>query len=96
MNNMLSTALSRLRPANMRTVHGLRHTHPRGCLGLSVSSAECVEELLADPWMCRETGAGMDAPQDMPTGSIKAFFGDNGYGQQTRFFGLCQRTTGRK
>ena len=63
----------------------------------SVASVECVEELLIDSWYARESGAGMDAPCDLPVGSVKAFFTDtNGNKQYTVAFGFCQRTTTRK
>lgn len=74
-----------IRPANMRITTGLHGT-------LTVSAAFCVEELLADPDMVRETGAGMDAPDWMPAGSIKAFFAPP---EMKKLIGFCQREVKR-
>lgn len=82
-----------IRPANMRRTHGLQTKDGR--FSLSVSSTAYAEERLSDPWMCRESGTGMDAPGDIPTGSVKAFFGNDGNNNYTRCFGFCQRTTER-
>ena len=76
-----------MRPANMRITHGLR-------FNLSVSNVECVEDKLINPWMVRETGAGMDAPAELPTGSVKAFFTELSGGRK-HCFGFTQRTTPR-
>lgn len=81
-----------IRPANMRVTHGIRNFR-RLIVDLSVSAVECVEETLADPLMVRESGSGMDAPEDIPTGSVKAFFSEKG--ESKYCFGFCQRTTTR-
>jgi hypothetical protein len=86
------------RPANMRTVHGIRcdvfnddGVHREGP-AYSVSVAQCVEETLVDGQFVRISGGGMDAPNDIPLGSVKAMFDCDG---RTRT-GLCQRTYKRK
>jgi len=79
-----------IRPANMRTSHGLR---PVLIVSMSVSSAMCIEDELADPLMVRESGAGMDAPEEIPVGSVKAFFSEVRGSKYC--FGFCQRTTTR-
>lgn len=89
------------RPANMRLTHGLRYPHVdylnRVGMPYSVASVECVEDLLIDSWYARESGAGMDAPPELPIGSVKAFFTDtNGNKQYNVAFGFCQRTVTRK
>lgn len=80
-----------IRPANMRRTRGLQTKDGRFCL--SVSSVACVEESLVDPWGIREGGAGMDAPEDIPTGSVKAFFTESNGSKYC--IGFCQRTTPR-
>lgn len=92
---------SGVRPANMRRTHGLRYIHSdylmRSSMPHSAASVGCVEELLIDPWYARESGAGMDAPCDIPVGSVKAFFTDiNRDHIYNTAFGFCQRTTARK
>jgi hypothetical protein len=86
------------RPANMRTVHGVRidgefrrDTH-------SVSCVQCVEDHLLDAQFVRESGGGMDAPEELPLGSVKAVFWDesNGASTYSRLTGLCQRTYRRR
>jgi hypothetical protein len=87
------------RPANMRTVHGVRidgefrrDTH-------SVSCVQCVEDRLLDAQFVRESGGGMDAPEDLPLGSVKAMFWDESTGISSsypRLTGLCQRTYRRR
>lgn len=81
-----------IRPANMRTAHGLRSL---GQFSLSVSAAHVTEDTLADPHGVAASGSGLDAPEDLPTGSVKAFFTDHGTGQFRHVFGFCQRTTRR-
>lgn len=77
-----------IRPANMRLTRGLRVAN--GKTTYSTPTAMCVEGRYFDAWGCASTGAGMDAPEDIPTGSVKAFFENDGNG--TRCFGFCQRT----
>lgn len=78
-----------IRPANMHLTHGLRGS----IVDMSVSAASCIEDTLADSQMVRESGAGMDAPEDLPVGSVKAFFNES---NGSKFcFGFCQRTTSR-
>ncbi|PTE02674.1 hypothetical protein [Pandoraea apista] len=78
------------RPANMRTVHGIRHEN-RHIQSYSVSCVECVEDRLLDESFVRISGAGMDAPDDLPIGSVKACFSDIGY-PTYRLTGIIQRT----
>lgn len=82
-----------IRPANSRITHGLRL--PDGCCNvpLSVSATEWAEDRLVDPGMVCESGAGMDAPCEIPTSSLKAFFTENNGSKYC--FGFCQRTTKR-
>jgi hypothetical protein len=86
------------RPANMRTVHGIRSdvTNYDGSYredrAHSVSVALCVEETLLDGQFVRISGGGMDAPEDLPLGSVKAMFDCDG---RTRT-GICQRTYKRR
>lgn len=80
--------LPAIRPANMRTSHGLHD--PKYRYGYSVSSVQCVEEILADNHDVRVSGGGMDAPEEIPTCSVKACFWDG------RLTGLIQRTTSRE
>lgn len=82
-----------IRPANMRVTHGLHAA--RSVIDLSVASAACVEGRLSDPFMVRESGAGMDAPEEIPTGSVKAFFAAVDINDAKYCFGQCQRTMGR-
>ena len=89
-----------IRPANMRTVHGIMNPNePSGMFTRkrgehSVSAVMVTEEVLADPLQCSATGSGMDAPEDLPTGSVKAFFKETCNSKVA--FGFCQRTTARK
>ena len=74
-----------IRPSNMRTAHsllggGTTHT-------LSVSAVACVEELHTDPYGAAVSGSGMDAPDLMPAGSVKAFPSYLG----VHAVGFCQR-----
>jgi hypothetical protein len=79
-----------IRPANMRTVHGIRiEGNPR--LGYSVSAVRCVEDKLVDDHYVRVTGGGLDAPEDLPIGSVKVMFDSDG----RRVTGICQRTSRR-
>lgn len=82
----------KIRPANMRTSHGLRGNNISG--QMSVSSVACVEDVLADPYQARESGAGMDAPSNMPAGSVKAFFSERNGAKH--YCGFCQRTAERE
>ncbi|MCA8324063.1 hypothetical protein [Burkholderia cepacia] len=80
--------LPAIRPANMRTAHGLRD--PKYRHGSSVSCVWCLEETHADNHNVRLSGGGMDAPEDIPIGSVKACFWER------QLTGLIQRTTGRE
>ena len=71
-----------IRPSNTRTVHGLRGAF----LGQSSSSAAEFADCLADVSNAAITGGGMDAPDLMPAGSVKAFRHESG-----RCIGWCQR-----
>lgn len=88
---------SSIRPANMRTTHGIRGEQ-ESRWHYSVSAVRCVEETLADDQFVRESGGGMDAPEDIPVGSVKAFFNWQEPGVSGRYvaFGFCQRTARRK
>lgn len=81
----LQDLVRQIRPANMHVVHGFR----RDCDGwnYSVSAAECVEGTLADPNHFRETGSGMDAPDEIPCGSVKAWFDTYTPGRLSRLIG---------
>jgi hypothetical protein len=86
------------RPANMRTVHGIRNDDEYRRTGdHSVSCVECVENYLFDGHFVRESGGGLDAPEDLPRGSVKAMFVDetNGVSSFKRMTGICQRTYAR-
>lgn len=81
----LAKMQAEIRPTNMRMCHGLRG----GCWGeISTSATECMDAC-ADPWMARESGSGMDAPDRSPAGSVKAFVDP----VNARALGLCQRDT---
>lgn len=80
--------LPAIRPANMRTSHGMHD--PKYRHGYSVSAAWCVEETHADDHNVRVSGGGMDAPEEIPVGSVKACFWDG------RLTGLIQRTVSRE
>lgn len=85
-----------IRPANMRTVHHVRYCEERPYLraGYSVSAVQCVETTHIDPFNTAASGSGMDAPEHLPVGSIKAFFdGDDLSGWHC--IGFCQRTVER-
>lgn len=75
-----------IRPSNMRTVHRLRLSG-QGIGEHSTSAAQCAEDSLADPWGARASGGGMDAPDELPAGSVKAFVGMH----SSRAIGFCQR-----
>jgi len=85
-----------IRPANMRTVHGIRDEEGSRWQ-YSVSVVQCVEETLHDGQLVRISGGGMDAPEDLPTGSVKAFFSWHDSGLSGHYFatGFCQRTAAR-
>jgi hypothetical protein len=96
--NKIKREALRFRPANMRTVHGIRcdvfnddGEHREGH-SYSVSCVQCVEETLVDGQFVRISGGGLDAPNDIPLGSVKTTFDWDGV---TRT-GLCQRTYERK
>jgi hypothetical protein len=75
------------RPANMRTVHGIRDDDEfRRSGDHSVSCVRCAEDRLIDGQFVRESGGGMDAPEDLPLGSVKALL------DERRLIGVCQRT----
>ena len=82
-----------IRPANPRTVHGLRSSR----LGaISVSAGAAFEDTHADPFGYRLTGMGMDAPEDIPLGSLKAGFAHPFPGSPSKLCVFqCQRTKGR-
>lgn len=84
------------RPANMLTVHGIRDEGEiRNGFGRhSVSCVQCIEAMLHDGYFVRISGGGMDAPEDLPLGSVKAMFFDDHNGRKQRT-GLCQRTYSR-
>lgn len=90
---ILMDMVARIRPANMRSTHGLRMENSK--LTYSTPAVLCVEGRFCDTWDCAHTGSGMDAPEDIPTGSVKAFFENNGSNNYTRCFGFCQRTVRR-
>ena len=71
-----------IRPSNTRTVHGLRGAF----LEQSSCSAAEFADHLADVSSAAVSGGGMDAPDLMPAGSIKAFRNKSG-----RCVGWCQR-----
>ena len=81
----LAKMVAAIRPSNMRMCHGLRGG---GWDQISTTATECMD-LCADPWMARESGSGMDAPDRSPAGSVKAFIAPVG----NRALGLCQRDT---
>lgn len=81
-----------IRPANMRITHGLQFPGANR-IAMSVSAVECIEDSLADPQQARESGAGMDAPEQLPTASLKAFFQE--IGLSLSCIGICQRTVQR-
>jgi hypothetical protein len=83
-----------IRPANMRTTHGVRHPCPKVLRGYSVSAVQCVEDILLDHFATAISGSGMDAPVNLPVGSVKAFFNITP-GDALIAFGFCQRTTVR-
>jgi hypothetical protein len=74
-----------IRPANMRTVRGIAG-------GYSVSAVRCVEDIHLDHYGTAASGSGMDAPDDLPAGSIKAWFNPP---EMARYIGHCQRTVTR-
>lgn len=89
----------KIRPANMRTVHGIRHPEPSPRnRPYSVSTVQCMENRTLDHLQIRETGAGMDAPEDLPVGSVKAFFDCTIHGLCPVIvnIGHCQRTVSRE
>lgn len=77
--------IAKIRPSNMRITTGLR-------VVISVSAAECVEETLSDPNLVRESGSGMDAPEWIPAGSVKAWFEPP---RMRNLIGFCQREVKR-
>lgn len=80
--------VSLIRPAHMRTTHGIGS----GGGDYSVSAVMVIEDVLLDHFGTASSGSGMDAPEDLPIGSIKAFF----YPPEMRqCFGFCQRTITR-
>lgn len=72
----------------MRTAHGL--CDPKYRHGYSVSCVRCLEETHADDHNVRTSGGGMDAPEEIPTGSVKACFWER------QLTGLIQRTISRE
>ena len=71
-----------IRPSNTRTVHGLRGA----VTWQNSSSAAEFADHLVDICDAVITGGGMDAPDLMPAGSVKAFRHESG-----RCIGWCQR-----
>ena len=61
--------IASIRPSNTRTVHGLRSAVP----WQNSSSAAEFADYLVDVSNAAITGGGMDAPDLMPAGSVKAF-----------------------
>jgi hypothetical protein len=61
---------------------------------LSVSAVKCVEDIHLDLLMVAASGSGMDAPEEIPTGSVKAFF-ERSQHDALKAIGFCQRTTPR-
>jgi hypothetical protein len=89
--------MQRIRPANMRTTHGIQHLEGGSALptrGYSVSAVQCVEGEHLDHLGVAASGGGMDAPEELPIGSVKAFFREHSSGGRTAF-GFCQRTAQR-
>lgn len=89
-----------IRPANMRRVIGLC-CHRKANIfsdvrwaSFNTSAALCMFGLLSDPTDAALSGGGMDAPDDLPTGSVKAFFDTLPSGSKI-VVGYCQRTTTR-
>ena len=80
-------AMAVIRPSNTRTVHGLRSGTP--LLQNSSSAAECCDHL-ADTYDAALLGGGMDAPDQMPAGSVKAFRNELGH-----CIGWCQHDVAR-
>lgn len=93
----------KIRPTNMHLVHGIRDLTPVADLfadDLTRNPYSCSATMVADdrrydPFMAAESGAGMDAPSELPTGSIKAFFEYDENGRKV-VFGFCQRTEQRQ
>lgn len=86
-----------IRPANMRTTHGIQHASGSSTLpwrGYSVSAVQSVEDHHLDHLGVAASGSGMDAPDDLPVGSVKAFF-NRTPGDALVAFGFCQRTVER-
>ncbi len=83
-----SQAISVIYPTNMRTAHGLRSIADV----ISVSAVRRVEDIHLDPFFFASSGSGMDAPEELPAGSIKAFVSGN----TPVCIGFCQRTIARQ
>jgi hypothetical protein len=77
----------KIRPANMRVTHGIHQHRSRP---YSVSATIHTEETHVDHYGTAASGSGMDAPETLPTGSIKAFFSPP---NMKTCIGFCQRTT---
>lgn len=89
--------MQKIRPANMRTTHGIRHQEAGNSFarrGYSVSAVQCVEDQHLDHLDTASSGSGMDAPVELPIGSVKAFFSRNSSNALVAF-GHCQRTVPR-
>lgn len=93
MANKINSLTAKIRPSNMRGCHGLRTIGEDGRTlnkNLSVPSAFCTDEFL-DPHGYAFSGFGMDAPDMLDAGSVKAFFTRTGKNENDlRCFGFCQ------
>lgn len=78
---------STIRPANMRVTHGIHQANSRP---YSVSATIHTEDYHLDHLGTAASGSGMDAPENAPTGSIKAFFNPP---EMRTCIGMLQRTT---
>jgi len=95
MDTRIQQLINSMRPANMHTTHGLIHqiSSSRIHIDLSVSANRFTENFLTDPHSVASSGAGMDAPETLPSGSIKAFFDSSK--TPNLVVGFCQRTVDR-
>ena len=82
---------SKIRPANMRVSHGINSD-----MGpYSVAASRFTEEYLLDHFGTAASGSGMDAPEELPVGSVKAFFDPSRQTGTYLCFGFWQRTIPR-
>lgn len=82
---------SKTRPANMRRAHGIKSDDRPYSVAASIST----EDYLLDHLGTAASGSGMDAPEDIPIGSVKAFFDRSRGSGKEECFGFCQRTITR-